>query len=349
MESVHAVVGVVHEIERKNIFEDVVDLYRGEIISEYPIFIEYKGEQGVDDGGLRRDMFTAFWEKAYSLLFEGATTLVPMIHPQIEMSYYPLLGRIISHGYLATGILPDRIALPTLIAIVSGPGVSISTKIMMDAFMDYISSTERRSLKQALGGIHAEKFPPKVMDEITTILGRFGCRKIPKPSTLISEIEHVAVYEFCTKPAAAITLIHSGIPLDHKEFWAKKSPADIQALHCRMCVTLSKVIASLEMMSSSNPSEERVYGYLTTMIGNMKAQELRLFLRFITGASVCVAPKIDISFNNLSGLGRRPVAHTCAFLLELPTSYLNYDDFYGDFKSILSCTENEFTWCMDAV
>lgn len=152
MQSVGAVVGIVREVRRDNIVEDVIDLYKdGEIVGEYPIFVQYKGEKGVDDGGLRRDMFTAFWEKAYSLMFEGATTLVPMLHPEVELSLYRiLLGRVISHGYLATGILPDRIALPTLLTIFFGSDVEIPSTIMMDAFMDYISATERQTLKKAL-------------------------------------------------------------------------------------------------------------------------------------------------------------------------------------------------------
>ena len=81
------------------------------------------------------------------------------------------------------------------------------------------------------------------------------------------------------------------------------------------------------------------YAYLTTMIGNMQRQELRLFLRFVTGGSVCIAPKIKIAFNNLSGLGRRPIAHTCDFLLVLPVSYINYEDLCSDFKA----------WRMDSV
>lgn len=99
----------------------------------------------------------------------------------------------------------------------------------------------------------------------------------------------------------------------------------------------------------ANQSEERIYAYLTTMIGNMQGQELRAFLRFVTGASVCIAPKIKIAFNNLSGLGRRPIAHTCDFLLELPLSYVNYEDFCSDFKAILLSTELEFAWRMDSV
>ena len=85
------------------------------------------------------------------------------------------------------------------------------------------------------------------------------------------------------------------------------------------------------------------------MIGNMHPQELWLFLRFVTGASVCIAPKIEVTFNNLSGLARRPIAHTCDFNLELPTAYVNYEDFYGEFKAILTSTSEEFSWRMDAL
>ena len=82
---------------------------------------------------------------------------------------------------------------------------------------------------------------------------------------------------------------------------------------------------------------------------NMQPPELRLFLRFVTGASVCIAPKIEVTFNNLSGLARRPIAHTCDFNLELPTAYVNYEDFYGEFKAILTSTSKEFSWRMDAM
>ena len=76
-------------------------------------------------------------------------------------------------------------------------------------------------------------------------------------------------------PAAAITLLSSGVPLNHQSFWAKKSPADIQSLHHRLTATPLKVISIL--------------------------------------------------FNNLVGLGRRPIAHTGDSSLELSTSYANYE------------------------
>ena len=75
----------------------------------------------------------------------------------------------------------------------------------------------------------------------------------------------------------------------------------------------------------------------------MQPEELRLFMRFITGSCVCTTSKIDITFNSLAGFARRPIAHTCNCTLEIPTTYINYD-FHSEFYSILTKTDEEFTW-----
>ena len=76
----------------------------------------------------------------------------------------------------------------------------------------------------------------------------------------------------------------------------------------------------------------------------MKAQELAAFLRFVTGSSVCFGKRITVSFNNLTGLARRPVVHTCDCLLDLPVSYSSYMEFTAEFKSILCNPEH--MWSM---
>ena len=125
----------------------------------------------------------------------------------------------------------------------------------------------------------------------------------------------------------------------------RKTPEDIKLLYFKLTVTASKVISMLNLLNISNQSQERVSEYLTTMIGNMKVG----CLRFVTGTSVCVTPTIAVTFNNLSGLARCPIAHTCDFSLELPIAYTNYDDFYNDFRGILAETDDKFTWCIDAM
>ena len=132
-----------------------------------------------------------FSEKAYSVLFEGATTLIPMVHRQIDLSVYSILGRILSHGYLATGILPDRVALLTLIQSLLGAGVNIPQDILMEVFIDYIIVTERNTLKTTLNDL---AFPVPLLNKVMHTISRFGCRQIPKPSNVVTLIEQVLIW-----------------------------------------------------------------------------------------------------------------------------------------------------------
>ena len=110
-------------------------LYRdGEILKQFPIYIEYIGEMAVDYGGVQRDMFSAFWEKAYSALFEGASLLTPMFPPEMDLTLFIVVGLILSHRYLVSGVLPVRIALPTLICTLLGPSTTISDSILLNMF-----------------------------------------------------------------------------------------------------------------------------------------------------------------------------------------------------------------------
>ena len=67
-----------------------------------------------------------------------------------------------------------------------------------------------------------------------------------------------------------------------------------------------------------NSGEQRIFTYLIQMVGDMKSHELAAFLRFVTGSCICLGKNVTVSFSSLSGLGRRPVVHTCDYLLELP-------------------------------
>ena len=71
-----------------------------------------------------------------------------MVHPHLDMTIFPILGRILSHGYLVAGHLPVRISLPALINMLLGP--KQVTQILLESFLDYISGTERRVFK---GGV----------------------------------------------------------------------------------------------------------------------------------------------------------------------------------------------------
>ena len=66
--------------------------------------------------------------------------------------------------------------------------------------------------------------------------------------------------------------------------------------------TTSAVLGLIEDPGDMNSAEDRVLGFLLSLVGDMKQNDLRLFLRFITDSSVLLAKKINTCFNNLSGL-----------------------------------------------
>ena len=71
-------------------------------------------------GGVSRDIFSAFWDKAYLKHFDGETLLVPAVHPNTELTTFPVLGTVLFHGFMVSGFLPVRIAFPVLALVLCG-------------------------------------------------------------------------------------------------------------------------------------------------------------------------------------------------------------------------------------
>ena len=98
-------------------------------------------------------------------------------------------------------------------------------------------------------------------------------------------------------------------------------------LYMSLNATPAAVIGRIEEPEELNSNQLGVFGYLTRFIGNMTQDELRRFLRFVTGSSVLIDKAIYVTFNNLHDFARRPIAHTSSCTVELPTSYATYLEF----------------------
>ena len=296
------------KVHRSNVYAETIGLYSNNtnIVHQLPIKVRFQGEMGVDTGGLGRDFFSAFWDEAYRKMFEGSSILIPAVHAHIEMSSLPVLGKIISHGYLSSGHLPVRIAFPTLAAILLGPTTEVPSRLLIQAFHDYLSPLDRSCIREA---VKVQKFGSSLSEKLVSILSRFECRQMPSPSNLSQLVLQIAQHEFISRPFAAITLMHSGIVPKHKSFWGCKSVVELNSLYVALTASAHKVLDLIEEPVFLNPGQERVFGYLQQYVANMKPDEVQNFLRFVTGSAVCMKSKITVSFNGLEGLARRPLAH----------------------------------------
>ena len=344
--------GKAHHINRENLYDDVLNLYStsvNSILQESPFRVKFSDEKAIDVGGVSRDMLSGFWEEAYLRSFDGGSVLTPAMHSGLDLSVFPVLGTILSHGFLSSGFLPVRIAFPVLAAVILGPAVSVPTHMVIESFADYLSTYESSVVGNALSLVNSGlPFSNELTSKLIEILSRMGCCEVPKLSNFKALIAEVASFNFVTKCMGAIYAFHSGIPASHHSFWKDFTVEEFHKLYKTLIATPQRVLGLLTEPDCGTAAQGRVFGYLTTFIGDMKQQELSSFIRFVTGNSVLIAKEITVTFNNLSGLARRPTSNTCTSTLHLPFTYGSYQEFANEFFTVLR-SDVCSVWAMDAI
>ena len=342
--------GLPHHIRRDAIFEDVIALYKdngNEILEEYPLRIKFVGEKAVDTGGVCRDMFSAFWDRAYEMAFDGASTLMPAVHPHVDMALFPLLGAVFSHGFLSCGFMPVRLAFPAVATAVLGTSLNIPESILITSFEEFLSCHDRAVVREALDECSSQvMFSHDRVAKLISVFSQFSCRQRPTPQNLRDVIVQMAQHEFLTKPLAALSGLHSGVPVVHFGFWNQFSIDRLFKLYNASRASPKQVIGKLIEPSVIDVNQQRVFSYLTNFIGNLSGNDLTAFLRFVTGSSSMMVKDIQVSFNALTGIARRPVSHTCSCELQLSTCYSTYIEFAEEFYSVLRSSD---AWEMHAV
>ena len=183
--------------------------------------------------------------------------------------------------------------------------------------------------------------------ELASILGLYGCCAVPKPASLEQPVLNAARYTFMVRPAAPIAKMHSGIPKEHQAFWAGMGIRRLHTIYSTLTVSAVKVLQLLTEPAIANAGEECAWLFLKRFVGNMTTVELRSFLRFVTGSVVITVSSITVTFNKLSGLGRRPIGHTCGCSLEIPSTCASLTEFASEFGAVLS--DPSYAWTMDAI
>lgn len=309
-------------------------------MQEFPFRIAYEGEKACDTGGVCRDMFSAFWPKAYLHHFDGERLLVPSTHPGVDMSNLHILGAIISQGFMVCGFLPIRIAFPVLAAILLGPEVNVPDCILIESFVDFLSMHEGNLLRDA---ISSHSLSPSMKTSMVDLLSRFGITDVPTSQNLH---KLAAKHYFLGQTFSTLFKIRRGVPKPYHAFFEKYGVAELFSIYKALNASTSSVLKLIKEPTILNSAEQRIYSYLTTYVGNMKCNELRNFLRFVTGSSVMVAQPINISFNCISGFVRRPISHACDCGLELSIDYSTYMEFEVEFTTVL---HNKYSWIMDSI
>ncbi len=125
-------------------------------------------------------------------------------------------------------------------------------------------------------------------------------------------------------------IIHSSLP-------TCITKDSIMGLYKSKRPTNKKVVQMIQPSADSlNPQEQEALNHLIRYVRNTDQRKLEIFLRFCTGSTELCKDRIEVTFNTLSGLSRRTVAHTCGAVLELSCTYNSYPEFRKEYDSVLS-------------
>ena len=191
-------------------------------------------------------------------MFDGAALLLPALHHKIDSAAFPILGKIMSHGYLACGFLPLRIAFPVIASILLGPLVVLPDAIILESFIDYLVDYEGQTLRRALQDV---ALIPSLSEKLVSILSRHGCLEVPKPDNRKAIVTEVAQCKFTTKVLGATYAMNSGLSKDDKCFWAQHSVADLYSVYKSLEVSHEKVIDQIVEPAEMNAAQNRVFGF----------------------------------------------------------------------------------------
>ncbi|CAH3036081.1 unnamed protein product, partial [Pocillopora meandrina] len=310
------------QVHRLNIKKDLIDLFRDPLIMSQDIEIIVIDARGVEEvgrgAGLLRDVFSLFWKETYDSLFVGENERVPFVRHDYQRDEWVAVGRILVKGYLTCQYLPVLLSQTFLACLFWGESV-VTSAMLTQSFRNYIS-----------------------VDEKCLIDNNYDCRIMVNSENIIQVIEEIAHKELLQKPqyiADCWKDIVSTLLPSFPDF------AAISKRYELLIPSTSKILSCLEANPESDGERDGLKFLKRYIKGLDTPQKLSKFVRFISGSELMLFDAVQVNFTNLSGLGRRPIAHTCNTVLELSSTYQSFPELREEFSAILASDY----WEMDIV
>lgn len=282
--------------------------------------ISPNGEQEMaeDMGGVMRDTLSEFWNEFYEKCTTGTNIKIPCLREDFGVKEWEAVGRIMASGYRIHTYFPIYLA-PTFLK--NCINRTVDNDELIDNFLKYISEYESDLLKKAL-----INYAEVEEDEIYEILSIYDARRKLNPSNFKDILIGIAQKELIQKPEFEIL--------------------NFDKIFDSMMPTARNIISHLKVRDEHTISSEanKVFGFLKRYVRDINDTKRSMFLRFCTGSDI-VNKDIEVTFTDINGLGRRPIAHTCSCYLELPHTYEDYISFRNEFNGLFSCN----VWTMDMV
>ena len=330
-------------VHRSNVFDELLAVYStNPSITGLEPRVKFMDEQGIDGGGLTREVISCFWHMFRERLMEGEEEKVPILSPKYDSKYYQM-GQILSHGFLLTGFFPLCFNQPFTITLLSNDNTSgVTDDMLLQSFLKYIDKFESDTLKRCLDGDESN-----INEVVVPMLSRFNCVTRPTINNFRELILKVARHALVNQPYFVLCEIKRGMMDSHPELWQRFTPKLTHDLMLSLKPDPQRVWGMIVEQAFRDSREQSTFDFLRRLIFQLDTNTLEKFLQFVTGHPLCGLQMIQVDFNSEgSSFIRRPTANTCAMILHLPSTYTHFSSFKQDFLGILT---NQVLWAFDSV
>lgn len=330
----------VIDIHRLTVRQDLIKVFSDSSIIDDNVeinMINSRGEFETGIGiGVARDAFSLFWSDVCDSLMQGEGERVPYIRHDFQRLQWEAIGRVLVVGFRCCHYFPLMLSKTFMTHCLFGENV-ITQDMLMKSFRQYVSESERSVIDKCLKSDDLDEND----EDLQEFLCSYDCKKLPNKENIRQIINEVAHQELIQRPEYVANCWREVISPLRAYFI---TPESLDQFYERLVPNTSKVVNSLQAECKSD-AERECLKYLKKYIRGLEHSKLTKFLKFVTGSELMIFDRIEVTFNQLEKAGRRPVAHTCNFLLEVPATYQSYPEMREEFNSILSAN----SWEIDIV
>ena len=332
-------------IHRLNVKKDMINAFKDPSVMDCDltfVFIDGRGNEEKGSGiGVVRDALSLFWKEVYDSLLIGENERVPFIRHDYNRIDWEAIARVLLKGYRMCQYLPLLVSKTFLSYVLFGESSISDPNMLIQSFMQYVSADERRIIEKCLSGdLNFES--ENEFEELLDVLKIYDCRSRVTQENIRKVIQEIAHKEIIQKPQY-VTDCWKNIVQPLTQIFP--TPNSLTDMYEQVKPSVSKITKCIQSFPQSD-AERECLGYLRRYIRGLDTPEkLATFVRFVSGSELMLFEGIQVTFTDLSGLERRPIALTCNTLLQLPSSYQSFPELREEFNHILMANN----WEMDIV
>ena len=300
----------------------------------YISVINQRGEKEEGFGsGVYRDVLSTFWYEVYESLMVGEEERVPYIRHDYQRQEWEAIARVLVFGYKSYQYFPILLSKTFFAHSLLGESI-VSVDMLLDSFKKYVSESERALIERCING-EIEVSDEKLLD----FFSDFDCKALLEKTKLKRILEELAHKELIQKPQYVAQCWKHVLCQLTPYFPSLES---INDLYECLVPTNDKVIDALRV-EFTNDAERECFKHLKIYLRGLDRSKLEKFLKFTTGSELMLFHQLQITFNQFEKASRRPIAHTCSCILEIPSTYTSFPELREEFTHILEAN----TWEID--